>query len=48
MFAIETAFTAAIAATLCVLVWRSLTSGRIIEIGPERRYAPISFWIGLF
>ena len=42
------AFIALLAAMLCWLTWKSLATGRLTEMGPERRHAPISFWLGLF
>lgn len=42
------AFIALLAVMLSWMVWRSLVTGRLTEIGPERRLAPVSFWLGLF
>lgn len=45
VFALETAWVGVLAAYMCWLVWQNHTSGRIAHIGPERRSAPISFWV---
>ncbi len=42
------AFIALFAAMLCWLVWRSLVTGRLTEFGPDRRRAPVLFWLLLF
>lgn len=48
VFELETAWVGLFAAMFCWLVWQNHRSGRIAYFGPERRSAPVSFWLAQF